>query len=238
MDITVEHDFETGIAFVGASGNLDASGAIRVRLAVNRVFADRPHAVVIDLDAAHLVAPSALDSVVALRGARTFAMLGSRPYDARVLPDRRRAVAAALSAAQPPHQARAYLRQALNAPAAARRMVALACSRWGVEPVSANAELVVSELVTNAVTHAGSELEVVASLNDGDLNLFVRDHGRNLPQLPASRLRERAGKRLGGLGLMLVEDLAVAWGTTCAAHGKTVWARLRLAGAGWQTSHQ
>jgi hypothetical protein len=43
---------------------------------------------------------------------------------------------------------------------------------------------------------------------------------------------------LGGLGLMLVENLASAWGTTFGAHGKTVWARLRLAGAGWQTSHQ
>jgi anti-sigma regulatory factor (Ser/Thr protein kinase) len=126
----------------------------------------------------------------------------------------------------------------MNAPAAARTMVALACRRWGLHRLSERAELVVSELVTNAVTHAGSDLEVVAALDLEDLNIYVRDRGRSLPQLPASRLRAPVGKRLGGLGLMLVEDLTSAWGTTFGAHGKTVWARLRLAGAGWQTSHQ
>jgi hypothetical protein len=43
------------------------------------------------------------------------------------------------------------------------------------------------------------------------------------------RVRPRG---LGGLGLMLVDNLATAWGTTFGAHGKTVWARLRVAGAG------
>jgi anti-sigma regulatory factor (Ser/Thr protein kinase) len=235
----VEHDFESGIAFVAASGNLDALGAIRLRRAVRRVFAEHPQAVVIDLDGAALVAPRALESAVALRGERTFVVLDARPLDPRVHPDRRRAVSAALSAAQPPLRARAYLPPGVNAPGAARGVVRLACRRWGLDGVSTHAELVVSELVTNAVTHAGSELEVVLALDGGDLNLFVRDHGRDLPQLPASRVGVRAGRRLGGLGLMLVEDLAAAWGTTFRAHGKTVWARFRLAaGAGWQTSHQ
>jgi anti-sigma regulatory factor (Ser/Thr protein kinase) len=108
-------------------------------------------------------------------------------------------------------------------------MVALACRRWGVDRLSSKAELVVSELVTNAVTHAGSELEVIAALDGEDLNIYVRDRGRSLPQLPASRLRP-VPRRPGGLGLMLVEELASAWGTTFGAHGKTVWARLRLAG--------
>jgi hypothetical protein len=206
---------------------------------VRRVFAERPQAVVIDLDDAALVAPRALESVVTLAGERTFVVLDARPLDSRVYPDRRRAVSAALSAAQPPLRARAYFPPGMNAPAAARGMVALACRRWGLDGLSAHAELVVSELVTNAVTHAGSELEVVIALEGGDLNLFVRDHGRDLPRLPASRVRAPAGRRLGGLGLMLVENLVSAWGTTFRAHGKTVWARLRLvAGAGWQTSHQ
>jgi len=223
---------------VGVSGDLDASGAIRLRRAVWRVFAEHPQAVVVDLDAASLVAPMALESALALAGERTFLVLGSRPFEPRVFPDRRHAVAAALSAAQPPLRARAYLPLGVDAPAAARGMVALACRRWGVERLSAYAELVVSELVTNAVTHAGSELEVVVVLDDGELNLLVRDHCRDLPQLPTSRLHGPSGQRLGGLGLMLVENLAVAWGTTFRAHGKTVWARLRLAGAGWHTSHQ
>lgn len=193
----------------------------------------------IDLDAATLVAPRALESVVALAGERTFVVLGATPLDPRVFPDRRRAVSAALSAAQPPQRARAYLPPGVDAPAAARGMVALACKRWGLDGLSAHAELVVSELVTNAVTHAGSELEVVAALDGEDLNIYVRDRGRSLPQLPASRLlRSAAKRRPGGLGLLLVDRLAAAWGTTFGAHGKTVWARLRLAGAGWQTSHQ
>jgi anti-sigma regulatory factor (Ser/Thr protein kinase) len=175
---------------------------------------------------------------MALAGEHTFVVLGARPLDPRVYPDRRRAVSAALSASQPPLRARAYLPPAVNAPAAARGMVALACRRWGLERVSANAQLVVSELVTNAVTHARTELEVVAALDDGELTLYVRDHGRSLPQLPGSRPVGDPGRSTGGLGLMVVDNLASAWGTTFRAHGKTVWARLRSAGAGWQTSHQ
>jgi Histidine kinase-like ATPase domain len=250
VHITVEHDFETGIAFINASGNLDAPGAIRLRRAVARVFAEHPHGVVIDLSEAALVAPRALDSVVALAGERTFIALGSSVSRAGshavfadgghaafpgrghvVFPDRRRAVAAALSAAQPPLRARAYLPPGVDAPAAARRMVASACRRWGVDRLSADAQLIISELVTNAVTHAGSELEVVAAVEGGDMHLYVRDHDRSLPQLPASRLRAQTS-HIGGLGLMLVESLASAWGTTFGAHGKTVWARLRLAGPG------
>ena len=200
-----------------------------MRRAVRRVFAECPQGVVIDLDAARLVAPRAFESVVALAGERTFIVLEARPFDPRVFPDRRRAVSAALSAAQPPLRARAYLPPGINAPATARGMVALACRRWGVDRLSSKAELVVSELVTNAVTHAGSELEVIAALDGEDLNIYVRDRGRSLPQLPASRLRP-VPRRPGGLGLMLVEELASAWGTTFGAHGKTVWARLRLAG--------
>lgn len=178
----------------------------------------------------------ALHSAVSLAGERVFVVLESSPMD-NTFADRRHAVAAALSAAQPPLRARAYLPAGVNAPAAAREMVDSACARWGVPQMSPDAQLVISELVTNAVTHAGSELEVVAALDGRNIHLYVRDRDRGLPQLPASRLRARP-KRLGGLGLMLVENLTTAWGTTFGAHGKTVWARLRLAGAGWQTAHQ
>ena len=230
----MEHEFETGIAFINALGNLDASGAIRLRRAVARVFAEHPRGVVIDLGAAALPAPRALGSVVVLAGERTFIVLGTGPDRAGqavegTFPDRRHAVAAALSAAQPPLRARAYLPRGVDAPAAARTMVASACHRWGVDRLSGDAQLIISELVTNAVTHADSELEVVAALDGGNLHLYVRDHDTSLPQLPASRVLAQT-KRLGGLGLMLVDSLSSAWGTTFVAHGKTVWARLRLAG--------
>lgn len=92
--------------------------------------------------------------------------------------------------------------------------------------MSDDAQLIISELVTNGVLHAGGELWVTVILDPEHLRLYVRDSGGGIPRFPAELGRER--RNIGGLGLMLVDRLAVNWGTTVGAGSKTVWATLAV----------
>ncbi|WP_086726077.1 ATP-binding protein [Streptomyces carpinensis] len=84
------------------------------------------------------------------------------------------------------------------------------------------AELLVSELVTNAVLHAHTEVEVRAWARTGRVHVRVRDREPHRTVAPHSRGLE-AGT---GRGLQLVEDLAAGYGVECDSCGKTVWFEL------------
>ncbi len=111
---------------------------------------------------------------------------------------------------------------ATDSPGRARDQVHEACSEWGIEHVSDVARLVVSELVTNAVSHAGSDIEVDLSLRGPFLHVRVRDNSPAEPQL-----RREKETTLGGRGLRLVDLYANAWGYIRGCGGKVVWATLR-----------
>jgi anti-sigma regulatory factor (Ser/Thr protein kinase) len=93
------------------------------------------------------------------------------------------------------------------------------------EDVAATAELCVSELVTNAIVHAGGRIELRASL-DGALVVSVRDHGG--PALDAAPDDDPDPLRVHGRGLLLVEALADRWGSERDAVGTRVWFSLDL----------
>lgn len=84
------------------------------------------------------------------------------------------------------------------------------------------AELLVSELVTNAVLHAHTEVEVRAWARAGRVHVRVRDREPYLAPAP----RERGLDACTGRGLRLVEDLAAGFGVECDKCGKTVWFEL------------
>ncbi len=85
-----------------------------------------------------------------------------------------------------------------------------------------DAELVISELVTNALRHGLGDIVVRTSLADGDLlQVSVTDSG---PELPA--LQPVDPGRVGGVGLRIVDRLASEWGVASFPGGKTVWAIL------------
>ena len=87
--------------------------------------------------------------------------------------------------------------------------------------------LLTSELVTNAILHARTPVQL-GVLVDGDRALVcVADQ---LPESPALSPRAHSHDRPGGRGLALVEDLADTWGTTTYTGGKTVWFVLQTAG--------
>ncbi|MFC7479497.1 ATP-binding protein [Luedemannella flava] len=109
------------------------------------------------------------------------------------------------------------------ASADARRMVTQACAEWRLDGVLPAAQLVVTELVNNAVLHATGRFLVVATLTDHGMHVSVRDSN---PRLPRMRRVEDVSPE-GGQGLTLVNAFATAWGATPIAEGKVVWADLR-----------
>jgi len=85
------------------------------------------------------------------------------------------------------------------------------------------AQLLVSELVTNAVVHAASALDVEVMADEDGATIRVRDADTGplvMPRHLHSELDE------GGRGLMLIAQLADAWGTEHRGGRKTVWFRL------------
>ncbi|WP_316959398.1 ATP-binding protein [Streptomyces sp. TRM68367] len=103
-------------------------------------------------------------------------------------------------------------------------------SGWGVsQDVLESAELVLSELVTNALRVRVPRdrqvgVRIARSLIDGLLRLEVSDAGSGRPEV-----RAPSDEEAGGRGLLLVEALAHRWGVDEreAGIGKTVWAELK-----------
>ncbi|KAF4409414.1 MULTISPECIES: ATP-binding protein [Streptomyces] len=111
----------------------------------------------------------------------------------------------------------------------ARAALRTALAAWGVEGEAADvAELLLSELMTNAVRHAqvpaGRQVEAGFALTGRLLRLEVSDASERLP-VPA----QASGDAEGGRGLALVASLADDWGVRAREGvGKTVWALLKL----------
>ncbi len=91
----------------------------------------------------------------------------------------------------------------------------------GREDLLDTAELLVSEIVTNALVHAGTPVDVAFSFVDGGLRVEVTDGS---PHLPSPR---GYGPSAGtGRGLMLLEEMVDEWGVVADDPGKTVWFQL------------
>ncbi|MFJ6592647.1 ATP-binding protein [Streptomyces violaceusniger] len=104
---------------------------------------------------------------------------------------------------------------------------------WGGPGRADLAELLTSELVTNALVHTGHGAQITASLGDGPgarvtgrLRVEVRDFVSRHPTL-----RDRpAEDSTSGRGLLLVHTLADAWGVRAHGVGKVLWFELEAEG--------
>ncbi|MFJ9852206.1 SpoIIE family protein phosphatase [Streptomyces sp. NPDC101150] len=99
----------------------------------------------------------------------------------------------------------------------ARELATRQLAGWGLEELSYATELVVSELVTNAVRHASGPLHL-RLLRDLTLLTEVSDTGHTSPHL-----RHSASDDEGGRGLFIVAQLVQRWGTRYTPYGKTIW---------------
>ncbi len=106
-----------------------------------------------------------------------------------------------------------------TAPRSARDFLTAVCTRWDVTHFLNSGGLVLSELVSNAVRHAGTEVEVLLQLDRERLLIQVHDKGDGLPAVVPEPLRT-----IGGNGLDIVSRLAESWGVTPDPRGgKSVW---------------
>jgi two-component sensor histidine kinase len=109
------------------------------------------------------------------------------------------------------------------APAQARRMLRETVASLVPADVAHTAELLVSELVTNAITHGRGVVRLAIDCADHCLSVTVSDDEPATPTVQPERLLSD-----GGRGLRMIESLASSWGVSPrnGVPGKDVWFRL------------
>ncbi|WP_239380493.1 MULTISPECIES: SpoIIE family protein phosphatase [unclassified Frankia] len=104
----------------------------------------------------------------------------------------------------------------------ARAQASRQLASWGLDEATFITELIVSELLTNAIRHARAPLQLRLILDDS-LICEVSDASSTAPHLRRARVLDE-----GGRGLLLVAQLTRRWGTRHTRHGKTIWAEQPL----------
>ncbi|MFF8725964.1 SpoIIE family protein phosphatase [Streptomyces sp. NPDC015171] len=103
-----------------------------------------------------------------------------------------------------------------------RGAVSAKLDEWGLSELGFGMELVLSELITNAIRY-GSDPVHVRLIHDRTLTCEVADGSSTAPHL-----RYAATTDEGGRGLFLVSQLAERWGTRYTDEGKVIWAELTV----------
>jgi DNA-binding NarL/FixJ family response regulator len=117
--------------------------------------------------------------------------------------------------------ARAKLEAQPQSAASARRFVDETLHRWQCDELFDVVGLLTSELVTNAILHAQSEIELSVSMTPDAIRIDVVDHSASMPTPRAAAQEDTSGRGLG-----LVEALATSWGVDERPGGKSVWFEL------------
>ncbi|WP_405483484.1 SpoIIE family protein phosphatase [Streptomyces sp. NBC_00009] len=94
---------------------------------------------------------------------------------------------------------------------------------WGLGQLAFTAELIVSELVTNAIRYGAQPIRLRLLYDSSNLICEVADDSSTSPHL-----RRAAATDEGGRGLFLIAQFAGRWGTRYTAHGKIIWAEQAL----------
>ncbi|MDX3239715.1 ATP-binding protein [Streptomyces sp. ME03-5709C] len=108
--------------------------------------------------------------------------------------------------------------------AAARRLARSVLRQWGLPQFDDVVELLVSELVGNAVRHTGARtFGLRMTRRRGWIRVEVRDPSRALPCLMPVREMDVSGR-----GMFLIDKLADRWGVDLLPRGKTTWFEMRV----------
>jgi anti-anti-sigma regulatory factor len=239
VQITVEQNAECPV--VDVSGRLDVPAAGLLRTALLKAAAEQPEAVLCDLTRARadrLALPVFLTVADELRAWPSCPLVLVAPDELRAALERlgieRRLVvvasrvdaARALTARPPAARAVLGLLPTRTAPAQARSFLRTCLEKWhatdGTDVDGDSAALVLDELVTNAVLHGRTPIEVLVGLRGTAVRVAVADLSPDAP-----RRRAAAEEEENGRGLALVDALACRWGVLPRqARGKVVWAVL------------
>ncbi|MEU7643386.1 ATP-binding protein [Streptomyces huasconensis] len=114
----------------------------------------------------------------------------------------------------------------------ARSLVRSSLSAWGLDYWAGVAELVVSELATNAVKHgAGRWITVrVTRSRDDRVRVSVTDGSLAMPIV-----KRPSPDSVSGRGLLLVNEMTNGWGTDLSRRAKTVWAEIEVTEAPYES---
>jgi LuxR family transcriptional regulator, maltose regulon positive regulatory protein len=236
----IQQSRRQGCVVLTLAGRLDLAAVPELQRAILKQLAEHPPAIICDLGQVEAIDPLCAQMFTSLRHpalgwpGTAVVLCGARPAVADVLvgqgvarlamyPSLDRALANAR--ARPP---RLYERLPLGpvptAAGAGRGFVEEVCGRWGLQGLAGSAALLANELVTNAVVHARTALELRVELRGPRLQVAVRDQDPDLARVLAAK--EGTGR---GLGLGIVDRVASAWGVRQdKAGGKTVWCTLEL----------
>lgn len=109
-----------------------------------------------------------------------------------------------------------------RAAAAARTLIRTWLPQWGLSNLQEDAELIVSELVGNALRHGASPVTLTLGTSDGHLVLAVEDAAAAALPIP----RQAAADATDGRGMRIIGALAARWGCSAGPSSKVVWAEL------------
>ncbi|MEU1406579.1 SpoIIE family protein phosphatase [Streptomyces sp. NPDC005728] len=104
-----------------------------------------------------------------------------------------------------------------------RKQVVEQLERWSLSEIGFTAELVVSELVTNAIRYGSHPIRLRLIQDAATLIVEVSDTSHTAPHLRRAKIFDE-----GGRGLLLVAQLTQRWGSRHTTEGKTIWAELGL----------
>jgi anti-anti-sigma regulatory factor/anti-sigma regulatory factor (Ser/Thr protein kinase) len=226
------------VSVVRVTGTLDLPGATAVRSFLLSCLIDQPVALVVDLsgvavddDLALALLPATARRAAEWPGIELLLCASDPELKGvldrigvsrliRVCRDRQEALAVA--ARQPPaRRLRQRLPAGVDAPRRARDLIARAATTWRLPPDPMQvAQVIATELVTNAVRHARTPMDFSVVLRDRLLHVAVCD-GDPSPPRRRTIMSERDDH---GRGLQLVDGLAATWGCVPMPDGKVVWA--------------
>ncbi len=238
--LTCTQESSPPVTVLSLAGRLDLKTVAQVRAALHEVLAEQPDAIVLDLAGLTVVEDVALTVFTAFN--RAAAAWPGCPvalctHDSAVVadltrmavsravpvyPDRASAVLATKQRPAPPRFA-ARLGSTVEAAGTAREIVAQACETWRLPDAVEDAQLIITELVSNAVRHAKGDLHLLV-LRDRHLHLSIADASGEQPR----RILPDPDSGEGGRGLLLIDAVAVAWGSSPTPDGKVVWATLSI----------
>ncbi|MEV2251287.1 ATP-binding protein [Streptomyces sp. NPDC050147] len=112
--------------------------------------------------------------------------------------------------------------------AALRRIIRLHLVQWGLPHVVDNAQLCVSELVTNVIDHVGVGTPTVLGLSMRGSHVRIELRDPDPRALPALVAAERDAE--GGRGMAIVNEVAERWGVLPEADSKVTWCELAAGG--------